>query len=181
MKRREVLKTAGLILGYTMTAGTAAAVLGGCSADATPDWTPAFIDKKDIKVLKSIADAIIPGTDKLPGAKDIMIEKFFDERLSLYGKEDEKTKYMDGLAALIEKVQTDSSKSIEKLSQEECLTLVRSELDGNSQFMKSLYEMTVVGFCTSERGAKEVLVFNPIPGEQKGSVPVEEVGGIWYI
>lgn len=34
MDRREVLKTSTMLLGYALTAGTAAALIGGCKASA---------------------------------------------------------------------------------------------------------------------------------------------------
>lgn len=175
MKRRDVLKTAGLVLGYTLTAGTAAAVLGGCSADPTPGWDPKILSDDQVKTLNSIANAIVPGTDKLPGAKDVNIGKFMDERLSMYATEKDLDMFQDGYKSFAE------NNKVSGKSQDEILSLVRAELDNESKFMAAVYEQSVVGFCTSERGMKEVLVFKPIPGEQRGCVPFEEVGGIWAI
>ena len=175
MNRRDVLKTAGLVLGYTLTAGTAAAVLGGCSADATPGWTPSLLSDDQVKTLSSIANAIIPGTDKLPGAKDVNIPKFIDERLSIYGDAEEQKLFQDQYTAFAAK------HKVAGMNSEKLLGLVKSELEADSKFMKKVYEQSVAGFCTSERGMKEVLVFKPIPGEQRGEVSVSEVGGIWAI
>ena len=176
MNRRDILKTAGLVLGYTIAGGTAAAVLGGCSADPKSGWTPSFISESEAKLIRAIADAIIPGTDKLPGAKDVMIDKFFDERLIGYAKPDEKAEFKEGMAALAKAMPNLSS-----ASEEDRLGYVKAELESDSKFMKKQYEMSVTGFCTSERGAKEVLVFDPIPGEYIPVLPVEDVGGIWAL
>ena len=173
MKRRDLLKTAGLVLGYSLTAGTAAAVMGGCNADPFPGWTPDFITKDDASIVKSIASAIIPGTDTLPGAKDIMIEKFVDATLSLYGKDEQKKMFREGMDAF-----NVATPNFASLSAEDQLGLIKAELDADSEFMKRMHELSIVGFCTSERGATEVLVFDPIPGGYKAVVPVEEVGGI---
>jgi hypothetical protein len=175
MNRRDVLKTTGLVLGYTLTAGTAAAILGGCSADSTLDWTPAVLSKEQVTTLGSIAAAIVPGTDKLPGAKDVNIPKFMDERMSMYTTADDQSEFKAGYDAFLAK------HKIKGKSADEILTIVRAELDADSKFMKNVYEQSVAGFCTSERGMKEVLIFKPIPGEQSGDVTTEEVGGIWAI
>ena len=175
MKRRDLLKTAGLVLGYTLTAGTAAAVLGGCTSDPTPDWTPATLTDDQISTLNRLSDVIIPGTDELPGAKDVNIAKFMDERLSIYASEEEKQLFSQGYTAFSE------SHDVSDMSDEEVTTLIKNELAADNKFVKSVYEQSVVGFCTSERGMKEVLVFAPIPGEQRGCIPVEEVDGIWAI
>ena len=173
MKRRDVLKSAGLFLGYAMTAGTAAAVLGGCSADPTPNWTPSFISEDEAKMIRVLADAIIPGTDTKPGAKDVMIDKFMDERLVQYGKEEDKTKFQEGMAAFIS-----ANPNFSAASTEDKLAIIAADLKADSKFMKGMHEQSIVGFCTSERGVKEVLVFDPIPGGYQEVVPVEEVGGI---
>ena len=174
MKRRELLKSAGLVLGYAMTAGTAAAVLGGCSADPTPNWTPSFISEDEAKMIRVLADAIIPGTDTKPGAKDVMIDKFMDERLVQYGKDEDKSKFKEGMAGFIS-----ANPNFSAASTEDKLAIIRAGLEGDSKFMKRMHEQSIVGFFTSERGAKEVLIFDPIPGKQIGVVPVEEVGGIY--
>ncbi|WP_235296342.1 gluconate 2-dehydrogenase subunit 3 family protein [Portibacter marinus] len=175
MNRREVLKTAGLVLGYTITAGSAAAILGGCSADPTPNWTPETLKDDQVKTLEKIANAIVPGTDQLPGAKDVNIAKFMDERLSIYATEEEKTAFQEGYSSFVE------NHKVTGMSDQEILDLVKSEIENGSDFMKAVHEQSIIGFCTSERGMKEVLVFKPIPSEQKGCVPLEEVGGIWAI
>lgn len=176
MRRRDVLKTAGLVLGYTITAGTAAAVMSGCNADPVPTWTPSFISEEEAKLIRSMSDVIIPGTDKLPGAKDVMIDKFVDETISQFYKADAQRTFREGFAAF-----TEAIPEFHSLSAKEKLSTIKKELDADSKFVRKVYELSVTGFCTSERGMKEVLVFDPIPGEQKGSVPVEEVGGIYAI
>lgn len=175
MNRRDVLKTAGLVLGYTLTAGTAAAVLGGCSADATPNWSPEFLSDDQVKLINSMADVIIPGTDKLPGAKDVNIAKFIDETYQYYRNPEQQKKFNEDYKAF-----TDEHDFV-KLNSDDQLEFIKLQLENNSKFVKTIYEQSVTGFCTSERGSKEVLVFDPIPGEQKGCIPVEEIGGIWAI
>ena len=138
MKRRDVLKTAGLVLGYTLTAGTAAAILGGCSADSTPDWTPVLLSQDQVKNLGLMAAAIVPGTDTLPGAKDVNIAKFMDERLSLYASEEDQKKFKEGYDAFAAK------HKINGMSVDEVLTVVKAELDSDSKFMKEVYEQSYV-------------------------------------
>lgn len=179
MKRRDVLKTAGLILGYSITGATAAAVLGGCSADPMKDgasYNPTFLNNSELESIRSIASSIIPGTETLPGAADVMIGKFMDETLSQYGTEERKTAFREGLSTF-----NSSFSNFGSLGEEEQLSAIRNELDNGSEFMRAFHQMTVTGFCTSERGAKEVLVFKPIPGERRGCVPFEEIGGMYAI
>lgn len=181
MERRDVLKTAGLILGYTLTGGTALAVMKGCSADPVTGWTPSFLDQNEIEIVKSAANVVVPSINGKPGAKDVMIEKFFDERIDLYATEEEKAEIKLLFKDFSQKIKESEGKDFTKLSEEEQFNIVKSSLEGDDKFMKELHLLAITGFCTSERGMKEVLVFDPIPGEQKGCIPFEEVGGIWAI
>jgi hypothetical protein len=181
MKSRDALRTAGLILGYSLTAGTTAAVISGCSADATPGWVPEFLSAEQASLLKNMASTILPGTNELPGAADVMIDKFMDETMVNYGSPEEKSEFIKGMDAFLEMVAAKNEGNFEKMDDESRMNIIKSELENDSDFMKKVYELTIVGFCTSERGMKEVLVFDPIPGAQKGCIPLEEVGGIWAI
>ena len=81
MDRREALKASSLILGYTLTAGTAAALLQGCKAETKSDWTPKTLSQEQADLLAEICEAILPKTDT-PGAKDALCHRYIDEMLT---------------------------------------------------------------------------------------------------
>jgi hypothetical protein len=81
MKRRDALRTTGLLLGYSMSAGTIAAVMNGCKAPATPDWIPTTLDTATSDLMAELAETILPATDT-PGAKDVLVHRFLDEALT---------------------------------------------------------------------------------------------------
>jgi hypothetical protein len=39
----------------------------------------------------------------------------------------------------------------------------------------------LVAYFTSEKIGKEVLKYDPIPGEFNGQVPLSEIGGMWSL
>jgi hypothetical protein len=49
------------------------------------------------------------------------------------------------------------------------------------RFLFVVREFALLGFFTSERIGKEVLVFDPIPGGFKPCIPMGEVGNAWTI
>jgi hypothetical protein len=49
------------------------------------------------------------------------------------------------------------------------------------RFLFVVREFALLGFFTSERIGKEVLVFDPIPGGYKPCIPLSEVGNAWTI
>ena len=99
MKRRDVLKTTGLALGYSLSAGTVAAIMNGCKAPTEPGWTPSAVDHKTIDLIAEVAETILPATDT-PGAKDVLVHRFIDEVLiDTYGPK-QKAHMMAGLKNL---------------------------------------------------------------------------------
>lgn len=180
MKRREVLKTAGLIMGYTFTAGTVAAVMGGCSADPVPGWTPEVLDIDHVNTINSLTDAIFHGGG-FPSSDEIMIGKYMDEKLKIYSSEEDIEKYKESFKGFDDRIKSEYGKAFSKLPIEKQVEAVRKGLDDEDGFTKQMYGEIIAGLCTSEAGAKKVLVYDPIPGEQKGCIPFEEVNGIWAI
>jgi len=49
------------------------------------------------------------------------------------------------------------------------------------RFLFTVREFALLGYFTSERIGKEVLVYDPIPGGFKPCIPVSDVGNAWTI
>jgi len=160
MDRRKALKVSSIVLGYTITAGTAAAVLNGCKADPALDWSPSFLNANQANLISEISEMIIPKTDT-PGAKDAMVDRFVDSMLETYAPED-REQFMEGLVSFDNKANSLFSKSFV-----DCAAMMR--------------EATVVGFCNSEVGATKFLKYDPVPGPFVGCVEYNTVGGAWAL
>ena len=53
---------------------------------------------------------------------------------------------------------------------------------GRDSFFAKMKELTLTGYFTSEKVGKEVLNYDPIPGDYKGCRDIEEVGNVnWTI
>lgn len=96
MKRRDALKNAGLILGYSLSAGSAAAIMNGCKAPTAADWIPTTLDTKIVDVIAELAETILPATDT-PGAKDVLVHRFIDEVLSNAYGPNQKAHMLEGI------------------------------------------------------------------------------------
>lgn len=48
-------------------------------------------------------------------------------------------------------------------------------------FMRSMKELTLVGYYTSEAGATQELRHEPVPGRYEGCVPFSEIGRTWAV
>lgn len=188
MKRRDILKQSALFAGAALSAGTIAAVVSGCQTDAsTAVANNAGLSKELLTLVGEIAERIIPKTDT-PGAKDADVAGFINRKLIDTFTEEESTAFKEGLGMFSkmanEKFNTDFV-DLEGAQMDQVLTSVVSDFKsmepGGKHIWPALKGMVITGFFTSEVGAKEVLKYDPIPGEWQGCVDYSEVGGAWAI
>lgn len=183
MNRRELLKTSSLILGYAVTGGTAIAVMNGCRADTSPNWTPVNLGKEEYKLVSALAEFIIPSTDT-PGAIEAGVDRFVDAVLESFD-ESEKEEYLSSLARIQELSDEKAGKSFNRCSDDEKHMIFESMISGSNDDKKAfrkIRETVVVGYCISEAGATQLLNYDPIPGAPyKGCVDFSEVGKTWAL
>lgn len=171
MKRRDAIKSASLLLGYTVAVGTSAAILNGCKAEPKINYVPEFLDMNQLKTVMHLAERIIPQTDT-PGAIAAGIHTFIDQTVSRFWEKEDQDKMIAGLNAFSEKVKTDHGKDFYQLEpkvQDEIVSGIAKE-EGDETLFKAMRELTVSGFFTSEVGVTEVLNYNPVPGPYQGCV-----------
>lgn len=103
--RREAVARTALFLGGTLAASSVAGVRGDAWARATvPAWRAGSLSAEQSELVATIAEHIIPATDT-PGAREAGVHRFVDVILSDYYKEDERKRFLDGLAALESRAQ----------------------------------------------------------------------------
>lgn len=185
--RREAIKRTAMIMGGAVTAPTMMGILNGCTVSNEPNWTPAFFDKNQAVTIMDIVDIIIPTTDT-PGALDVGVPKFIESMIQDVFKEEDRLKFLNGLADFQNSVKEKHGNSFVKLDAEVKLEIVSglngssiksSERNGMEWFYMTVKEMSVSGFCLSEAGATQVLKYDKVPGEYKACIPFEEVGKTW--
>lgn len=186
MKRRDILKTSALFLGYAVTGGAAVAVLNGCKADTSDGWKPAVMSEGQVAFLAEVVETIIPTTDT-PGAKAAMVHRYIDEAIANNWEEDEKEAFLADLPsidALAQNLKGSSFVKLDEAGKNEVMTaLVRDykKSEDDKHLFKILKDLTVTGYFTSEIGATQALVYDPVPGPYKGCIPVSNVGGTYSI
>lgn len=171
MKRREAIKNASLLLGYTMAIGTSAAIMNGCKAEPKIDYIPEFLDEMQLKNIMHLAERIIPQTDT-PGAIAAGVHTFIDQTISRFWEKEDQDKFITSLNTFSQNVKEKSGKQFYQLDpsdQDKIVTDIAQE-KGDKTLFKSMRELTVSGFFTSELGQTEVLNYNPVPGPFQGCV-----------
>jgi len=182
--RREALRKTAIILGGAISAPTMMGILNGCSVTNDPDWVPQYFDNDQAVLITEISDIIIPATDT-PGAKDVGVPKFIESMVKDAFKQEDQSKFMEGLNAFNAQAVEEYNKSFIKLKageKKEFVKIRHEEALKNhmeDQFIMTVKEMTISGFCTSEAGATQVLNYDKVPGEYEGCIPFKDADKQW--
>jgi len=193
MDRRKALKGLGMSLGFVVATPTVLSLLQSCKTETKniASWVPEFFSEDEATVVTNLADLILPKTANLPGATDVNVVQFIDLYFSKISSKEEQEGHKNGLAAVINAL----GKSVKDLTTEDYDRLLAKYLKASQEeqeaFNNNEEEAPVLGtlmglrggviwaYTTSEKIGKEVLAYDPIPGEQKGCISVEEATGEW--
>lgn len=188
MDRREALKCVAVLLGGAVSAPTVMGILGGCQTGPKSDhWQPATLSSEQNEMVTLIAELIIPETDT-PGAKAARVNEFIDLMLMEWYNEEERDAFLKGLTDTEAYCISRFQKGFCKCSKSE-QTKILSELEDEAlseseekppraEFFKSMKELTLLGYYTSEIGATRELRQNPM-GTFNGCIPFSEAGRAW--
>jgi len=171
MNRREAIRNTSLFLGYTIAVGTSAAIMQGCKAEPIIDYTPEYLTMDQLKDVMHLAERIIPQTDT-PGAMAAGVHTFIDKTVSRFWEREDQEKFKLELDAFSSKVLADVGSPFHKLeakTQDKIVSTLAQE-KGDDTLFKTMRELTVSGFFSSEAGLTKVLNYNPVPGPYQGCV-----------
>lgn len=197
MKRRDAIKNTAFLMGYAISASAIAGVMSGCQADTkTPAnvWKSKTMTNTQLNTLREAADRILPASEGIVGAKDVMIERFADEMLDGAYKPAKIEAFKQGLDELEADAQATYNNTFADLNPAEMDTLItkagkaamviKDQKNEVEPFFFLLKEITLLGFFTSEKVGEEVLNYLPIPGGYYGDIPMSEIpkrGRAWSI
>lgn len=180
MDRREALKISTYLLGFSISAGSVSALLGGCKANSNSDFKSTSLSEDELSLLAEICETILPKMDT-PGAKDALCHRYIDEMLTNFMSNEEAEAYKKDLLIFDKTAKDKYSKAFIALNNDERLNILKiiaDELKGKEHnILKRIREQTITGYFTSEVGAKGGLnIFSPVPGPYQGCVPYETIG-----
>ena len=207
MKRREVLKGLGLATGFIVATPAALRVLQSCQVKEET-WSALFLNPEEKKFVTDLVDIILP-SGSTPGGVELNLPQFIDLMCKDTLSEEEQGLFHEGSKVFSDKLEELSGKKPEKATKKDIENLFlryfqldpeeegkvkymlygnRDDLDENEKKNFDLYKflftvrgLSLFGYFTSEKVGKEVLNFDPIPGEYLPCIPVSEVGNAWTI
>ncbi len=179
----------GLTLGYVIAAPTLLSMLQSCTTKPEK-WVPIFHSERQAFVLQSLVELILPKTKDAPGALDVNVPQFIDLYTSEVLPDEVKEKYMLGFDAVMDELGVLNEDPVTLTTEDfdailsKYLSISKAQRTAYIEeehlvFMTllTLRDQTVWAYKSSEEIGKKVLVYDPIPGEQKGCISLEEATG----
>jgi hypothetical protein len=197
MNRRDALRKTGMLAGSAVAIPSLFSLLQSCSQTPRLNWTPIFLDENQASFISSFVDTILPKTEA-PGALDVKTDIFLDlVYAKTYGPEAQE-KVKGDIDQFNADCKTKFGKVFAELSAEDKVACLKDQEANTATFNRGVWgtavgEQKPVGFYrqlksqvlwgyfSSEEIGKNVLNYDPIPGEYLGCIPVSEVGKVWSL
>jgi hypothetical protein len=186
MNRRDLLKKVGLGIGTLTVTPFTVSLFQSCQRNI--DWNPIFFKEDEIDFLTQLSQLIIPNSEDIPGAKQLDLLKFVDLYVAQVFSDKEQNKLNNSLEIFKSEYLTNSKKSnFNDIDLNSLVNLLDYYFVNNKSkynfFLNSLRKLLINAFKTNQFIGENVLVFRPIPGEQKGCVDLKEAtnGRAWTI
>lgn len=189
MNRRDALKNLGLSFGYVVATPTILNMLQSCTT-SDAKWRPLFFSDKQANVIENLVDHILPNTEGVPGALEVNVPQFIDLYISETATDEEKKIFKTGIDAIMDELGGPKEEPfhLEKEKYEALLSkYLRTTKDERLAYaeqediifltLTNLRDQAAWAFRTSEEIGKNILVYDPIPGQQKGCISVEDATG----
>jgi hypothetical protein len=190
LTRREALKRVAWLMGGTVSAPAILAIQKGYSATSPAGRKPSVLTPPQLGIVATVSEIMIPRTDT-PGAIDVGVPGFIDLMLADVYTQKDREHYLAGLADFDAAALAEHGKKFLSLEPTHQAALVRRfhdpaviedqrsgrrRADSQRPFILMTKELTLLGFFTSEAGAKQVLQYIAVPGSYHACVPVEQAG-----
>lgn len=190
LNRRQILDRMAIITGGMVSLTVLAACDGGVTVpENTENIDLKALSQEQFNLVGDLADMIIPDTDT-PGGKSVNVHYLVDELAANWMTEGDKNAFLNELAILDDRIKAEHGQPFSELDNErkalvldqlgeEMLVNIKSG-EGNHIYL-TLREMIIFGYYTSETGASEELIYDPIPGEYNGCADFAETGKAYSI
>jgi gluconate 2-dehydrogenase gamma chain len=180
INRREAIRRAAILAGVVLSPALVTFVAGAQSAAAKTHLTTA-----QAAVAAAAAERILPRTDT-PGATDVGVPAFLDRFYGEFMTDDERRLFVAGLDAIEAASKTAHNGSFAGLTAAQQDAVLRAVAVGQQNENPSSFGLirsaTILGYFSSERVAKDVLNYDPVPGRFDACIPLEQARGRdWFL
>ena len=195
MNRRKAIQQAGILTGGVLAMPGLLSLLQSCQSKERISWEPFFFSEQEALFMSTLVDVILPRTST-PGALDVNVDRFMDlfYAKALSGKE--KAQLRAQIASFNNDCKLNFGASFILLSASEQKQVLEQAEASSPKFNGSVWgtavnkqedvgfyrqtkSMAIWAYCSSEKVGKEILAYDPIPGEYQGCLPLSEIGRRW--
>ena len=197
MKRREALKAASLVSGSAVMGTSLFSLLQSCQQQPRISWKPIFFNQEQAEMISSLVDTLLPKT-QTPGALDMKVDIFIDLAISKLFNEAGQKMITDGIRSFETACQEKFGKNFIDLELTEKAEILKSEELTSGKyngkvwgtavgaqkpvgFYRTIKSMALWGYFSSEEVGKNILSYDPIPGDYLGCIPLADVGNTWSL
>ena len=174
INRREAIQRVTLILGGVLSSQLSAGLMGQVLNHAKS----IAVDAPLQALLAEVAEVIIPTTDT-PGAKEAGVEKFVMRLMQDCYLLSEQEQFYAMIRKLDADARTAHGKGFAELDAAEKNKAIDQAARMNTEVFKTLRELVIAGYFTSEIGATKALEYLPVPGQFVGDVPLRPGQKAW--
>ena len=199
MDRRALLKIAGLALGASLSPSCRRALESGADLVAPP--VGGSLSDAQLEIITTLAELIIPETET-PGATAAGVPSFIHQIVVDWYTPAERQIFLEGLAELAviaDRHWSTSFMALDPERQSQVLTELEPPMEdlsgtrpisasalgpgagGDQPFFVKLKELTVLGYYTSEVGARAELTYRPVPGAYDGDAVFDDTSRQWIL
>jgi hypothetical protein len=197
MNRRNALRKTAVLAGSAAVAPSLLAILSSCTQTSRMEWVPQFLTEDQAEFVSAFVDTLLPRTET-PGGLDVKTDIFLDAVFA-------NTYNIKQQAAISEEINTfnNNCKATHGKVFADLSTSQKEEVFKNAEansakfngsvwgtgvgdqepvsFYRRLKSMALWGYFSSEEIGKNYLSYDPIPGEYRGCMPIDEVGYTWSL
>ena len=201
------LKMAAAMTGYAVSTSVIGSILTACESEPVLGWEPSFFSIEQAQLVEEMAATMLPATEKGPGAREVGVHKIMDLLVGDCFRPKNRERFMQGLEAFKADATEKLGKSFVEATPEESLAFLRQvddaaklekkEIDktpkpklddpllevSREPFFLDFKKLAIACYFSSKEVGKEVLAYDPIPGNYDGCVSLEETtqGRAWTI
>jgi hypothetical protein len=174
MNRRNLLKILGL---SAVGVATVPLWMDSWTTEDLPHNSLELNEERKM-MLSEIVDTIIP-SGKIPGAKDLEVDKFVQAMVAGCFEEDVQKQFLKGFDQVESVAKEKFDQSFTELSEEDRIktleTLAATEAEEEEiNFVNFVKELTVTGYMNSQYVMENLMNYEFVPGRFHGSFPVEK-------
>jgi hypothetical protein len=169
MNRRQSLLSLSALAGHALFSQVLDRAAAASALLARPDaaWQAVALTERQGRVLEEVVDTIIPDTDT-PGARAARVHVFVDLMLEHCVSADDRKPVLAALEGVPDVF-------LQEGRAEREARLLRVD----PKALALLKELTILGYFTSEVGARRALAYEPVPGEYRGCIDLEPGRRAW--